>query len=242
MSLVQTQADFVAMLLSTEETQLSEGEAIYHNAYRGRLKEALAEVHTKTWMWLGDESFEVAALTHIKRYHSKSWTLNNYGHGFCDTLDSLYPDDPEVAELAKLEWALHLTYAGEDTSPIDTSQLSKIDWTFAKFIFVPTIQFFDIQTNAPAIWVALNNQETPPQVEHLFKTATIMVWRKGYDPHFRTLDYIQSEAIKHLFLGLSFAEVCEALIVENDQEKTNLIASWLRDWMQAEIISEIAEI
>lgn len=242
MSLVQVQTDFAAMLMSPDAKCLSDGEVIYHNAYRRRLLEALTEVYDKTWSWLGDHNFEQAAFAHINQCHSQSWTLNAYGVGFCETLRDLYPDDYEVAELAKLEWALHVAFAAKDSGKIDPSKLQQIDWSLARIEFVPALQFLEVRTNAPALWAALSRSETPPQPEHLSEPLIIMVWRKGYEPHFRTIDLPQATAINHLQSGISFADVCDALSTSPDLDVTALAASWLGSWFNDHIISEITEI
>jgi hypothetical protein len=242
MSLAATQSAFVAMLRSDDKTGLSAGQAIYHNAYRRRLIEALAEVYDKTWTWIGDDNFEQAARAHVGRTPPQSWTLNDYGGGFAQTLADLFPDDPEVAELARLEWALHTAFAGPNADPVDPAVLVNIDWSVATLHFVPTVQFFPLSTNAPALWAALKQSQTPPSIETLADPASAMVWRKGFEPHFRTIDMPQADAINRLRAGVSFAAFCDELATHSADDTTATVATWLRSWIADGLICDIRSV
>src|SRR5882724_6446222 len=102
--------------------------AVYHNAYRMQLLACLRDTYEKTHAWLGHQNFDAAGLEHIASHTPVSWTLNDYDLNFDQTLAARYPDDPEVAELAWLEWALRRAFDGPDASPIAADGLTQIDW------------------------------------------------------------------------------------------------------------------
>jgi hypothetical protein len=103
------------------------GLSVYQNNYRAQLIACLAETHEQTQAWLGGEAFLAAAATHIDATPPSAWTLDAYPVGFAETLTRLYPDDPEVAELAALEWALSRAFTAADATAMTLEALGRID-------------------------------------------------------------------------------------------------------------------
>src|SRR5277367_6026658 len=102
------------------------GLAVYHNAYRAQLVDCLRDTYEKLFAWLGDDAFDAAALAHVEANPPRSWTLSDYGATFDTTLAAIYPDDPEVAELAWLDWTLRRTFEAADCDPIDAAGLADV--------------------------------------------------------------------------------------------------------------------
>ena len=138
------------------------GLAIYHNAYRAQLVECLAETYAQTHAWLGGEAFLAAMREHIERTAPSGWTLGAYGDGFAQTLATLYPDDPEIAELATLEWLLSRAFEASDADAMPPGAIAGIDWDKAVLGFAPSMQTASARTNAGAIWSALVAGAAPP--------------------------------------------------------------------------------
>ncbi len=82
------------------------GLAVHTHAARAVLIEGLADNFAKTLHWLGGDAFAALGLDYMAITPSSSWTLADYGDDFADFLRRRLPDDPEVAELAALDWAL----------------------------------------------------------------------------------------------------------------------------------------
>ncbi|GAH52534.1 unnamed protein product, partial [marine sediment metagenome] len=92
---------------------------------------------------------------------------------FPESLAQRYPDDREVAELARLECALALAFVGPDAAPLDPSVLADVDWENAVIEFVPTLTILPTTTNAGAIWSAITAEHIPPAAAALpVPTAT----------------------------------------------------------------------
>ena len=237
MKLQARQTDFLERLSKAETDNLSSGEAVYHFAYRNRLLEALKETYERLWAWLGDGEFERVACAFIEAHPPSRWTLDAYGDGFAQFLDDLYTDDPEIAEIAWLERALHAAFSSTDTPPIAPQHLISVDWDRALFIFSPSMRLRAISTNAPALWQALRHDLTPPEPEKMPPGSGLMVWRDGLDPKFRTLEALEYQALTQLHDGTPFAMVCESLWHEpNGSEITDLAGQWLASWIRDGLI------
>jgi len=212
------------------------GLAVYHNNYRFQLLDCLRDTYEKCWAWLGDDVFDSAANAHIDQHPPSSWTLDAYGHDFGQTLSALHPDDPEVAELAWIEWAMRRAFDGPDAAPIDPASLADVDWDRAHFDMTPTLKLATMTTNAAAIWSALAGEENPPAIGILAAPATLCVWRHDLSPCFRTIDDVEARMMRLALDGVSFGNMCFLLTAElgGDDAATAagaVLAQWLRDGM-----------
>ncbi|MGK0489950.1 HvfC/BufC family peptide modification chaperone [Sphingomonas echinoides] len=216
------------------------GLAVYHNAYSAQLIACLKDSYERLWAWLGDDAFEAAARHHIGRHAPTSWTLGDYGIGFADTIDALYPEDPEVAEIAALDWALRRAFDGPDASPFDPARLAEIDWDDAVIHFVPTLELIPVKTNCGAIWTAIAASDDVPAAQMLPESGWMRVWRVDLQPHFATIERTEMDAIQLAASGLSFARLCDRLAEKIGVEEAVLAAGrYLTSWLQDGLIADI---
>lgn len=247
MSLAALQRDFRAWIADDCPAAAARiGEAarpgllVYQNNYRAQLIACLSETFERVQLWLGEEAFRVAAATHVDRVPPAGWTLDAYGADFPATLAAIYPDDPEVAELAWLDRALATAFAGPDAPPLAPDGLNGIDWDSAVMALVPTFACRPIATNAPAIWSALSAGEMPPVAQHLAEPASLIVWRNGFVPCFRTVDAAEALALAQIAGGVAFAGIC-ALLVDRCGPEVGIrlagasLGRWIGDGLIASI-------
>jgi Putative DNA-binding domain len=221
------------------------GLAVHLNTYRGQLLSCLSETFGTVRAWLGDTAFEAAAATHIDRIPPSSWTLDDYARDFPQTLANLYPQDPEVVELASLERTLAEVFTAQDCTPVtpetvDQDEWGKIDWERATLRLVPTLIQLPLTTNAAAIWSAIQADKKPPAAALLDAPTRLALWRRGFTPTFRTLDANEALALHQVSAGTSFGELC-ALQVERwgEAQGPQMAAAWLGQWLRDGLIVEI---
>jgi hypothetical protein len=211
--------------------------AIYYDAYRIRLKEALAEAFDKTYGYVGDDMFGELCQGYIDAHPSLFRNLRWFGDQFPAFVAGTLPDYPVVAELAAFEWALGLAFDAEDAPVLGMLELQRLDasaWEGVGFVLQPSVQLLPLHWNAPALWLALGREDAPPDAVQSPLPLTWLVWRKELQPHFRSLDRFEAGALKGLAAGQSFAEVCaEAaeLAGATDEDVTGRIAGWLHTWV-----------
>ncbi|WP_019832793.1 HvfC/BufC N-terminal domain-containing protein [Sphingomonas sp. PR090111-T3T-6A] len=248
MSLLALQRDFRGWL-ATEDAGVAArfgepaqaGLAVYLNNYRGQLMACLSESFETVRAWIGDNAFEGAAALHIDRLPPHSWTLDAYALDFPETLDRLYPEDPEVGELGRLERALGLAFVGPDAAPIEPASLDGIDWDRAVLRLVPTFASFSAATNAGAIWSALSGGAQPPAASLLPQPASIMVWRAGFAPAFRTLEAAEAEALALVAEGRDFGALCASLVARFGEEQGPALAGgFLGQWLADGLIASVS--
>jgi hypothetical protein len=222
MNLAELQRDFTAFLRSDGSEQLPavaersrRGLRVYYYAFRASLIDALRDVFERTHAWLGDERFDDAACAHIAAHPPHSWTLADFGLGFDATLDGLYPENPEVAELAWLDWSLRVAFNGPDAGALDMAPLVDVDWDNAPLRLVPTLATREVRTNVAALWGGLNEEgDTPPAAELLDEEVILTVWRHDLMPRFHTVSPDEARALALAASGASFGEICTALAAD----------------------------
>ncbi len=216
---------------------------IYRSAYRSRLIDCLRNCFEKTWSWIGDEAFDTAARQHAILNPPSSWTLDDYGMGFDVTLATLFPDDPEIAELAWLEWAMQNAFASVDQNPVTLTDVQAYiaeggDMDAAGLTFVNSLCTAPIRTNCTEIWQAIADQRTPPPSVIYEITQHIRVWRKGFSPHFRICNAGEAEALATMAGEATFGTLCAALDNSAGREAAietggTLLGMWLGDELVA---------
>jgi hypothetical protein len=94
-----------------------------------------------------------------------------------------------------------------------------------------------LRYNTVSIWHALDQEQTPPTAEPLPQPAWLLIWRKEWQPHFRTLHAAEHAALSQLHEGASFAEVCANLSEQfSEEEAAAVAAEGLRTWLGDELI------
>ena len=218
--------------------------AIYHHAYRARLRDTLRDSFGHTASYVGDECFDAAALDHIEHHPSTDASLRWYGASFPGWLAQRFADAGEIGELARLDWALRCAFDGADAEVLTLDALGALPadaWAHIGFVFQPTFARLRLHFNTLALWQALDDDRAPPPALALAEPGELLVWRRGHEPHFRSLGALEAAALDHLHAGLSFAATCERLGERFDGCNVAVEAgTLLRRWVDEALLSALA--
>lgn len=242
MNLADLQGDFQAMLAASMPVlgvPAGRGRAVYQNNYRAQLVGCLEESYPQLRAFIGEEAFLHAAAAHIKRRPPHAWTLDAYADDFCDTLQALFPDNPDLHELAWIEHALDQAFIGPDAAPVAADALAAIDWDRARLQLTPTLHLRTATTNAADLWFSLRDGGAP-ESEMLPAPSGLLVWRRGFVSCLRALDAIEYAALTQLQRDGSFVGLC-ALLVERVGEEQGIASAgaMLADWLGSELITGV---
>jgi hypothetical protein len=241
MSLLALQQNFSTWLTSESaevaaqfDERARAGLGVYLNNYRAQLLACLSASFPVLRAWMGDAAFEGAAASHIDNIPPHAWTLDAYGLDFHETLRRLYPADPEIAELARLERDLEAAFVGPDSTPVDPAALADVDWDAAVIHFVPTLRLLPVTTNAAAIWSAVSSGETRPAAELLPEPVILAIWRQHFAPRFRAVTADEAAAICAAREGQPFGSLCANWIERHGEEQGPAVAGallgqWISD-------------
>lgn len=214
---------------------------VYHHGYRARLQEVMGSIYERLWAYLGDEQFALLAGHYIEQYPSAKKNLRDYGSGFGSLLTRQLPHDPEVAELAVMEWHLHNAFDTPDVAVLAAAELDQLedeDWATTRFVFHPGVALAVFHWNSSDIWHALDQGTIPPTAEKLAQPLPYVFWRHGLRTHFRPLGSAEYLALSTQISGASFSETC-GLLAMHHPDSVGHIGEWLQYWIANEMITGI---
>lgn len=218
---------------------------IYHHGYRARLVEALRDTFGHTATYLGEAWFDELAFAHVEAHPSSNANISLYGDRFAAWLHQRLAQDGEIGELAALDWALRRAFDGPDAAPLQVHDLHSVDadaWGRIGFAMVPTCTRLALKHNTLAIWHAIDSDQMPPRAEPLPQALEILIWRRGHQPHFRSLGDREVAALDAMQRGQSFAQICESLAQACPEADIAMEAgSLLRRWIDEELIGALVD-
>jgi hypothetical protein len=214
---------------------------IYHTAYRLRLLEVLQDHFAQTLAYMGDDFFESQALAYIQAHPPAHDNLRHYGAQWPQWLAQQHPQDTDMADLSRLEWALRHTFDAPDTPVLtwaDVTALTPSQWDRLGFTLAPGAHVLRLEHAVISLWQSLANQDIPEPVQAL--CHDVLVWRQGWQPHFRSLDPEEARALRELLAGQSFNAACAtALQSHTDTDAATLASQWLQRWMAEQLLAQV---
>jgi len=243
--LLQDDADFTKLIISTEKVAAEKRLAIYSNAYRSRLHECLVSNYPILNSYLGAEFFEKMAIEYINQYPSTYRSIRWYGDQLSSFLTNhtLYNEFPYIAELAHFEWNMTLVFDAADDTLLKFTGLTQIppeDWNNMRLQAHPSVHRLNCSWNIVQIWQDIADEKIPPEpVQHPSPIPWIL-WRKELINRFCSLTADEAWAIDAVISGLTFGEICEGLCQWVDEQNVGIhAASLLKGWIQSGLLAKV---
>lgn len=205
---------------------------IYHHAYRARLVDVLADTFAKTYLYMGSDTFDDHAGAYVVAYPPLHRSLHRYGEGMVEYLHALYPDNPELHELAQLDWDLRTRFDSADHTALSVADANSVPWLSQSAPLHPSALLRPITTNVMALWNAIHTDQDVPEAVALPQPTTLVVWRKEQQPHFRSLVGAEAQFIRLLHQGLSVEAACAQLVESGHMPDTPTLSGWLGALLQ----------
>jgi len=226
------------------------GMAVYRGNYRSALMGALAETYERTALYLGAQLFARASINHAIANPPNGWTIDEAGAGFDETCAEMFEGNPEVAELAWLEWALmELATAPDCTllTPQDfasaSAEFGEDDWAELRLGFQPRLQVHLIQHDLEAIWRRLPDK---PESIALAEPCACITYREGERTTFTLLEADHVPAITAMQEGACYGELIGVLLGKNEnptpediQNAAMRAGAMLGTWLNEGLITQI---
>ena len=228
---------------------------VYRHAYRARLAEALADNFEILAKAMGDEAFAVLADAYITAYPSTHPSIRWFGNRLADFMAAAMDDGsglvphPAFVDLARMDWALRAAFDAADAPAVGREALAgwaPQDFAALRLAAHPAVRHVPLQWAVEAAWRVLREHdpdsgiepELPAPEEHLH---TLLVWRRGLDTLWRSVDPAEAALLHGLAAGESFGELCErAAALDDDalppaQRAASVLAQWLDDGLISRI-------
>ncbi|MCX8048189.1 MAG: DNA-binding domain-containing protein [Methylohalobius sp.] len=224
----------------------AKGLAVYREAYRLRLLEALVADYPVLYRWLGEETFAELALAYLAAFPSCERSLRWIGKHLAEFLQSTDPwrARPELSEMALFEWTLGLAFDCADSDPLFSENLAQIpsqQWPKLKFKLHPSVYILALRYPVPQIWRAMQDAMPLPDCQKLQSTVSWLIWRKELRVFFRSLAKPERLALEAIQASKVFSEVCAGL-AEWDcaADVAGYMAYLLRRWLEEGLIVAVA--
>jgi len=203
------------------------GMKVYRGNYRSAIMGALGETFERTAVYLGDKPFAQACINHAIAHPPSGWTIDAVGAGFGATCAALFPGNPEVAELAWLEWTMLGLATAPDNVPLNVESFSQTvadfgedDWAAMRLALQPRADARLVWHDLEALWRALGKDRVERPELRLATPQCCLVWREGERPTFTLVEADHAGAFALMQGGASYGEMIE-LLIGNDPEPSS---------------------
>jgi hypothetical protein len=219
---------------------------IYRHAYGSRLVEAMRTDHEVLHGFLGDEMFDAMGHAYVAANPSQHPNLRWFSQGLPDFLKSHapYSDHPVLGDLAALEKALNDAFDATEAPVLTLSDMAGFApeaWNDLKFQAHPSAARLDCSTNASAIWLALKNEETPPDAVALEQPGRLLIWRQDATPMYRELDPEEAMMWDEAAGGIPFGVLCSMLATYDDPDGAAARgAGYLHGWVTTGLLTGVS--
>lgn len=213
--------------------------AIYRDAYRIRLREALASNYSRLQTLLGEAAFAEIADAYIEAQPSTVRSIRWFGDALPALLQIALPTKPWLAELAQWEWALAAAFDSADAAPLTVAHLSGLapaEWPALRFGFHPSVHCLRMRTNAPRLFDALSHDAAAPAPE-VTSESFWLISRFELTPRYRSMHASEALALRSLLDGGTFEGMCTTLSEAHASHDTALhAAQLLRGWIDEALV------
>lgn len=182
--------------------------AVYANAYRRRLVEALAAVYERCLEVIGEEAFEAQALDYVEAHPPASRALRWYGDDFPDWLRTRSSAAPLMADLAIIDRGLRRAFDAADASALTRDALlalAPMQWAQLRLAWHPALSVATCAADAIALW---RGESAPAAAMACAGPTPIAFWRHDSQTFFRSLAAPEAELLKRLRADATLAEAC----------------------------------
>lgn len=214
--------------------------AIYSEAYRLRLTDALASTLPRLQQLLGKDRFAVLAGEYIDLRPSTYPSIRWFGDQLPQLVQRSFPDQPWLAELAGWEWAIAAAFDAADAEPVGIEALASVapeHWPTLQFEFHPSVQLMQMRTNAPVLFKALAADAPTPQCVAFDEPQPWLIWREALKTQYRSLGPDEAAALEAMRAGGTFETLCDTLCAWHEAEAVPVhAAGTLKRWVVEQMI------
>jgi len=212
---------------------------VYHEGYRARLVECLADDYPAVEYALGREAFAEMCSSYISAHPSRSPNLNAFGrHMPAFVLERGGVNAKFLRDLAVLEWTIVETIHAAPTPVLDVESLANVPddrWPDVRLTPSGAVRLLAFRYPANRFFQAFREDRSPriPEPE----PAATAVYRSGYAIWRMDLEPAMRALLDALLAGSSLGQALE--LVASDIESEGAVMAAFRDWVSAGFFSAI---
>jgi len=238
-----SQPGFTAQVRDTSKADRVTLLDVYRDGYALRLIEVLTIDFPGVLAMAGPEGFDRLARAYIAAHPSHHPSVRWFGATLADFLATTSPYDrtPELAQMARFEWALGEAFDSVDTEPLKAEAVMAVPpetWETIAFAPLPSLRRLTFSHDIPPAWQRREEVE-PGALEAARLAAPVpwMIWRPERVSNFRSLEPDEAAMLDAMVDGAPFPALCESLLpfVAEDQAAARA-AGLLRSWVEEGLI------
>jgi len=205
--------------------------AIYRHGYRARLAGALRLNYPALAGVMGGEAFEAIAGEYARAFPSRAFSIRWHGaelHRFLD--------DPALADLARMEWALGTAFDAADCAALDGEFLARIavaEWPGLRMRLHPAVSVLQMAWAVETQWQAMREEPAGAAAGAAAHDHALLVWRKDLQAHWRIASLAEGRALLALGARGTLQETCETL----GEEEAVAIGAWFASWVHEGLLA-----
>lgn len=202
-------------LRGDQRAQASTRLDIYRHGYRVRLRDALAVEYPGLGL-MARRRFQPLLQDYVEAHPSGHYNIRWHGAGLAAFLDYGRPwrDRPELAEMARLDWAISTVFDAADEPVLGLADMAVIppeSWPSLTLVPQSNLQLVETRYNIEAFRRAADRDLARPRLRQYSTPRTLLVWRQDMAVHYRSLDQDEITVLREALAGKPFAELCESL-------------------------------
>jgi hypothetical protein len=207
---------------------------IYRNHLRISLTEALGATFAATARLVGPDYFAAAARRFIAAHPPTQPVLAEYGAEFPSHLETL-PHAPEyLGDVARLEWALNLSFNAADPAALTAAALEARRPAALRDLRLaphPASRLLVSAYPVHRIWMAnRNGAEASEAIDLSWGGVALLIWRRDGAAMFRPLDPAAHRFVAAMFAGASLTRAASlALTADPLFDLAGTLAGLLRE-------------
>ena len=259
-SLADRQEAFLAAILD-ENAPLPDGWSnaqaaglgVYRGNYRAALLGALEDTFERTRAHVGEKPFSQASINHIIAHPPAGWTIDEVGEGFDETCATFFAQNPEVAELAWLEWTMRKLATAPDTEPLSAADFGALaaqfgdeDWAGLRLEMQPRSEARNVEHDLEALWRSLGDGNSARPDTRLAEPKAVIAWREGERPTFTLAEADHAAAFSAMAGGATYGDLIALLLGDETEpgeeaitraamRAGEMLGRWLSEGMVAAI-------
>lgn len=225
------------------------GLSVYRGNYRHAVMEALASSFERTALYVGEELFRTARINHVIANPPSHWTIDAAGAGFDATCADLFADNPEVAELAWLEWAMLDLAGAPDSQPVTAAEFADASagfddakWLSLALTFQPRAAARPVGHDLTSLWTSLSAEASEIDLRAFEEEQGCLVWREGERPTFTMIEADAARAFTAMQSGARYGDLITLLAGEQPdddalQAAAGRAGAMLGGWLSEGLVS-----
>lgn len=210
--------------------------AIYHHGYRIRLREALG-VEFPGLARLHGRRIDAMVDSYVRTHPSSHFNIRWHGGELADFLAATAPwrDQPELADMARLDWAISTAFDAADHTTVDATALARVPpeaWASLRLHLLPHVRLLRVMHNVDAFRRAADRHSARPPLRRLRQPRCLLIWRPALEVRYRSVGRDELPILQAALEGKAFANLCE-LAAERHGTHAALprVAALLAQWL-----------